>query len=95
MDPGKHVGAEVRYELAFHKTVDGKLPFLGSELIISTCDEFVVIRRVTLMRGSIMDVTIVGVIGTQYRQDASEFLRLSKFLSSGGVIGIHRDLRIE
>lgn len=94
MDPGRSVGATVRYEIALQ---GGPYSFTlkGIGFNIATGRDLVVIVRRTYIDRTMMDEQIVGIIGDSHESGTCEFLRLAKFMSNGGVIGLHKDLLLK
>lgn len=91
MDPGKNVDAVVRYEV---KVMNGPftLRFRSEEIKVSSGFDLAVVVRITAIFGKIIDHTVVAIIGSEWRDDSTEFLNLRAFLAGGGVIGLNRDL---
>lgn len=90
-DPAKHVGASVRYEVTL-MSGPGRITLRGEEINLKGGEDIPVLVRITLMGILIVDRTVIGIIGGPFKGDSREFLNLQRFLSSGGVIGISRDL---
>lgn len=90
-DPGKGTQAEIRYQVQ----IQGgpcKFSISGSEYVIASGSDVVVMVRTVWSDGFRMDEKIVGVIGGEWASDCVEFIRIRKFMNQGGVIGLHRDL---
>lgn len=94
MDPGKSVGATVRYEIMLQPG-PWSFKLKGIEFNITANNDLVVIVRRTYIDRVIIDEKIVGVIGDEHESGALEFIRLTRFMSNGGVIGLHRDLDLK
>jgi len=55
-------------------------------------DDIVVLMRRIWSGGILMEETIVGVIGDEYRGMGLEFLRLRNYVNAGGVIRLNKEL---
>jgi hypothetical protein len=90
-DPGKMVAASVRYEI---RLISGPraFDFRSEGIRLDAGQDLAVLIRTTMMGTRIVDEVIVGIIGSEYRSEAGEFLALRDFLASGGIIGLNREL---
>jgi hypothetical protein len=90
-DPGKPVPAEVHYELCM---LEGPrtIQFRGEPIDIGYQDQLPVIEQVVVQGGSIISRTVVAVVGDERLNDMKSLLGLRRFLNSGGIIGLGRNM---
>ncbi len=93
MDPGKSVAATVRYECRI-KSGPFRIAIEGETFERSAGQDMMVLVRIATVRRSVVEETVVGVIGTAYRGEGLETVRLLRFMNEGGVIGLSPDLVI-
>jgi hypothetical protein len=91
-DPARHVVSEMRYEVRLASGPLGIRIHSADFSLQGTTDDIAVLVRMTLANGKIVDEKIVGVIGSEYKNDTREFMNLRRFMMNGGVIGIHGDI---
>lgn len=91
-DPGKTIGAVIRYEMMLQS---GPLRFSlqGVEFDIPAGSDLPVIVRQVFDGRRLVEEKIVGVVGNEHRQDSREFMNLRSFLNRGGAIGLEETLR--
>jgi hypothetical protein len=90
-DPAKTTPATVRYEI---RIISGpqRIILRGKRFDLGRGQDMPCLVRMILSGRQILDETIVGIIGDEQEVGSANFLDLRKFLSDGGVIGLHRDL---
>lgn len=90
-DPAKTVTASIRYEI---RLISGPrtFDFRSESIALDDGQDLAVLIRTTVMGTRIMDEAIIGIIGSEFRSDSSEFMAIREFLISGGVIGLSKEL---
>lgn len=91
-DPGKSVSAQIHYEL---QLIIGPrtITFRGETIDVESGIDLPAIVRIVVHGDHLISRDIVGIIADEGRNGARSFLDLRRFLVSGGVIGISKELQ--
>jgi len=91
-NPGKSVGAEIRYEL---QIVAGPFTFTfrGETIDVPSGGDLAVLARLVSHGEHVISRDIVGVVADEVRHGIRALADLRRFLINGGVIGISEDLQ--